>query len=208
MTQPAAQPTPAAQARANNRLFLILGLGALGMMLFFLLGFRGIYTLFCTMSGTAMRPNNTRLAAAPAVATGRYVAVRFESRVFDGLPVQFAVEHAQQRIEVGVEATNTYVLTNLSAQPVHVRPVHQVSPINATPQFAMRICFCFQDQIIAPHQTRRFPVTYRFAPALDQRINDIALCYSVFDVKDGKGSSALQQAEQAAKKAIIAEPEE
>ena len=200
--------TPSTIRRSNNRMLLILGAFALGMMLFFLFGFKAIYTLYCTASGTAMKPNNQALALAPAVSTGRFITVRFESRIFDGLPVTFAVDAPQSRIEVGQEAKVTYRVTNTSDRPVHLRPVHQVSPINATLAFGMRICFCFQDQVLAPHETKSFPVVYKFAPKLDARINDVALCYSLFDVADGKSSAELVRTEAEAKRAIIAEPEE
>ena len=200
--------THAQQVRSNNRLLLILGATAIGMMLFFLFGFKAIYTLYCSVSGTAMRPNNAELAAAAPVSTGRFIAVRFESRVFDGLPVRFTAEHTEQRIEVGVDARNTYRVANLSDEPLHLRPIHQVSPINATPKFAMRICFCFQDQVLAPREEKTFPVVYRFAADLDPRINDVALCYSLFDVKDGRTSEELRRTEAAAKRAILAEPED
>ena len=135
-----AERTQVQVERSNNRLLLILGVIAIGMMLFFLFGFRSIYTLWCSVTGTGMRPNNTAITAAAPVATGRMLAVRFESKVFDGLPVRFTAEKSTDRIEVGTDATNTYQLTNLSDQPIHLRPIHQVSPINATTQFAMRIC--------------------------------------------------------------------
>jgi cytochrome c oxidase assembly protein subunit 11 len=195
------------QVRTNNRLLFILLAVAAGMMLFFLFGFTAIYTLYCKATGTAMRPNNAKIAAAASVSTGRFIAVRFESKIFDGLPLTFAVDHPQQQVEVGTYATNGYSVTNPTDQPLHVRPVHQVSPINATVSFAMRICFCFQDQVLAPHETKHFPVEYRFAPTLDARINDVALCYSLFDIKDGRISPDLKRTEAAAKQAIVADPE-
>ena len=61
--------------------------------------------------------------------------------------------------------------------------------------------------MIAARETKSFPVVYRFAPALDERINDVALCYSVFDIRDGKASDDLKRIEDASKRAILADPE-
>lgn len=193
--------------RANTRALWVLGGGAIAIMLFFLFGFRSLYSLWCSISGTALNPNNAAIATAPAVSTGRFLTVHFESKIFDGLPVQFWAEKVEDHIEVGTDASNSYHLRNLSDHPVHLRPVHQVAPYNASPHFAMRICFCFQDQIIGPNEEKTFPVIYRFAPALDQRVNDIALCYSVFNIA-GAPSAELQAAERKAKQAIIAEPDD
>lgn len=193
--------------RSNTRALWILGGAALFIMFFFLFGFRSLYRLWCSVSGTGLNPNNVTVVQAPAVATGRFLSVHFESKIFDDLPVLFWAEKSTDRIEVGEDARNTYHLRNLSDQAVHLRPVHQVAPFNASPHFAMRVCFCFQDQIIAAHEEKSFPVIYRFAPVLDKRINDIALCYSVFNVV-GAPSQALLDAERKAKQAIMAEPED
>ena len=202
----ASMTSSVAARRANTRaLWLLLG-GSLIILFFFLFGFRSLYRLWCSVTGTGLNPNNVAVTQAPAVATGRYLSVHFESKIFDDLPVLFWADKSTDRIEVGGDARNTYHLRNLSDQPVHLRPVHQVAPFNASPHFAMRVCFCFQDQIIGPHEEKSFPVIYRFAPALDERVNDIALCYSVFNVV-GAPSAALLEAEKKAKQAIMAEPE-
>ena len=201
---PSTLPSEAVQ-RSNMKALWILGGGAILLMLFFLFGFRSLYRLWCSVTGTGLNPNNIAVTQAAPVATGRYLSVHFESKIFDGLPVLFWAEKSSDRIEVGGDARNTYHLRNLSDKPVHLRPVHQVAPFHASPHFAMRVCFCFQDQIIGPHEEKSFPVIYRFAPALDERVNDIALCYSVFDVV-GAPSAALIEAERKAKEAIMAEP--
>jgi cytochrome c oxidase assembly protein subunit 11 len=195
-----------AARRAKTRALWLLVCGSLIILFFFLFGFRSLYRLWCSVTGTGLNPNNVAVTQAPAVATGRYLSVHFESKIFDDLPVLFWAEKSTDRIEVGGDARNTYYLRNLSDQPVHLRPVHQVAPFHASPHFAMRVCFCFQDQIIGPHEEKSFPVIYRFAPALDERVNDIALCYSVFNIV-GAPSAALLEAEKKAKEAIIAEPE-
>lgn len=201
-----APATPAAQRHANNRLLLILGLIAVGSMLFFLFGFRSLYRMWCSITGTRLNPNNPEIALAMPTATGRFLKVHFESKVFDGLPIQFSVETPEDRIEVGRDAKNTYKLKNLSDRELHIRPVHQAAPINATRSFGMRICFCFQNQILKPGEEKVFPVVYRFAPDLDPRINDVSLCYSIFDIADGIGSADLKRVEGEAKRAIVAEP--
>lgn len=198
---------PDSQRKANNRLVLILALIAIGSMLFFLFGFRSVYRLWCEITGTRLNPNNPEIAAALPTTTGRYLKVHFESKVFDGLPILFSVDKPEDRIEVGRDAQNTYRVINTSDRELHIRPVHQVAPLNATRSFGMRICFCFQNQVLKPHEEKVFPVVYRFAPDLDPRINDLSLCYSIFDISDGTGSPELIKAETAAKRAIIAEPD-
>ncbi len=201
-------PQSVSQRQANNRLLLILGLVAIGSMLFFLFGFRSLYRLWCDITGTRLNPNNPEIAAALPTTTGRYLKIHFESKVFDGLPIRFKVDKPEDRVEVGRDAQNTYRVINTSDRELHIRPVHQVAPLNATRSFGMRICFCFQTQVLKPHEEKVFPVIYRFAPDLDPRINDLSLCYSIFDIADGKGSAELTRVEGAVKRAILAEPAE
>ncbi len=198
---------PVEMQRANTRALWVLGGGAIATMLFFLFGFRSLYSLWCSLTGTGLNPNNAALATAKPVATGRFLAVHFESKTFDQLPVLFWAEKPEDRVEVGRDARNTYHLRNLTDKPIHLRPIHQVAPFNAAPYFAMRVCFCFGEQIIGPHEEKSFPVIYRFGPKLDERINDIALCYSVFNIA-GAPSAALIEADRKAKQAIMAEPED
>jgi cytochrome c oxidase assembly protein subunit 11 len=151
-----------------------------------------LYSLWCTLTGTGMNPNNATVAAAPAAPTGRFVEVFFESKIYDGLPVRFWCAQPSVQVEVGREASNVYYLENSGSTVLHIRPIHQVSPIAATPHFGMRLCFCFNDQKIQPGERKEFPVVFSFAPALDPRTATVSVCYSLFSIKPGAARSADQ----------------
>lgn len=150
-----------------------------------------LYSLWCTITGTGMRPNNPDAAGA-AAPTGRFVEVFFESKVYDGMPLRFWCDDVSLQVEVGREAFTTYWLENTSDQPVHIRPIHQVSPIGAAQHFGMRLCFCFNDQTIAPGQKVELPVAFTFAPSLDQRTATVSVCYSLFRIDPGAPRSEEQ----------------
>ena len=163
---------------------------AMGLTAFFAMP--PLYSLWCTLTGTGMNPNNAAVANAPAAPTGRFVEVFFESRIYDGLPVRFWCEQPSVQVEVGREAFNTYWLENTSDRPIHIRPIHQVSPIAATPHFGMRLCFCFNDQTVQPGEKLEFPVAFTFAPALDPRTATVSVCYSLFSISPGAPRSEDQ----------------
>ena len=191
---------------SNKRLLRILIGLAVGIALISLFGFTTLYSLWCNATGTAMRPNQPGVASAAQVSTGRFIDVYFEGRIFDDLPVIFTADQALQRIEVGKETLNTYHFRNLSDRTIRIRPIHQVSPINATRTFGMRLCFCFQDQVIGPHETKHFPVAYTFSDHLDPRIRTVTLCYSVFNIAEGvPPSPEMRRIEAEVKAAIMAE---
>jgi cytochrome c oxidase assembly protein subunit 11 len=195
--------TPEHLRRANQRLLVLLLAFAAGTVLFVIFVFPFFYSLWCQVTGTGMRPNNQALAAVPVLATDRRIKVRVESMVFDGLPVEFIATPTADTIAVGAEGHLTYTVRNRSDRTIHLRPVHQVSPINATKHFTMRICFCFKEQELAPHETKTFPVVYRFTADLDKRINDVTLCYSLFDSTGGVVSDQQRRIEAENKRAIL-----
>ena len=63
---PDTAPSAAIQ-RSNMRALWVLGGGAIVLMLFFLFGFRSLYRLWCSVTGTGLNPNNIAVTqAAPA----------------------------------------------------------------------------------------------------------------------------------------------
>jgi len=170
---------------------LIAGLPlAMGLLAFFAMP--RLYSLWCTLTGTGMNPNNAVIAAAAPTPTGRFVEVFFESRIYDKLTVKFWCDQPSVQVEVGREAFNTYWLENTGSVALHIRPIHQVSPMSATPHFGMRLCFCFNDQIILPGEKKEFPVAFSFSPKLDPRTSTVSVCYSLFSIRPGAPRSEDQ----------------
>jgi cytochrome c oxidase assembly protein subunit 11 len=190
----AAAPTP---PRAEPGLSLAwiaaLVLVPVCMLLFALFFFKPLYQLWCRATGTALRPNDPGVAAAAGVHTGRFIKVYFEANVCDGLPVRFWPEQTSQEVEVGVDGRNVYHFHNLSDKTVRFRPVHYLTPINASTQFGMKVCFCFNDQEMAPGESKEYPVVYTFAPELDARIKTVSICYTLFEKKDTEADDQLSQ---------------
>lgn len=171
--------------RRNLRTMAVLIAIPVGVALFALFAFRPLYTLWCSATGTGLRPNVTVAGAGD----GREIEVLFRSQVFDGLPLRFAPDETRQVVRIGEDAHAVYRLENTSDRTLRIRPIHQVSPINAARHFGMKVCFCFNDQDIEPRGVREFPVVYAFAPALDRRVETVTLCYSLFDVAPGTAPS-------------------
>jgi cytochrome c oxidase assembly protein subunit 11 len=176
----------------RGRLLLLLMALPIVMGLLAFLVMPRLYSLWCTVTGTGMRPNNPS-AAVVNMPTGRFVEVFFETKIFDGLPVEFTCDKPASQVEVGREATNIYRLRNTGDQVLHIRPIHQVSPISATPHFGMRICFCFNDQVVKPGEVLEYPVAFSFDSGLDPRIGSVSVCYSLFTIDPSAPRSAEQE---------------
>jgi cytochrome c oxidase assembly protein subunit 11 len=199
---PASSSAPApvhAQQGLSLRWIVALALVPIAMLFVALFAMRPLYQLWCRISGTQLRPNNAAVAAAAGVHTGRFIKVYFEANACDGLPVRFWSDDTCQNVEVGVDGKNVYHFHNLSDKVVRFRPVHYVSPINASTKFGMKVCFCFNDQEMQPGEEKSYPVIFTFSPQLDQRIHTVSICYSLFEKT---GSESEDQLDQRIKQAV------
>ncbi|MCS6970935.1 MAG: cytochrome c oxidase assembly protein [Planctomycetota bacterium] len=180
-----------ALASSRARLTLLLAGIPLAMAALAFFAMPPLYSLWCRLTGTGLRPNNPE-AAQLAQPTGRFLEVFFESRVFDDLPVEFSCSVPSLEVEVGREALVAYRLRNASDRVLHIRPIHQVSPVAAAAHFGMRLCFCFNDQTLQPGEVQEFPVAFTFAPSLDPRIATVSICYSLFAISPDAPRSEAQ----------------
>lgn len=175
--------TPAGKTN-NSRFLLVLAGVALAMLCLGLFGMRPLYGLWCRMTGTQAGSN--QVGHQTDIATGRRLRIFFETTVFDELPVRFWCSEPDQRLEVGAEGQTEFHIENLSDRTLHIRPMHQVSPVDAAQDLSKRICFCFINQVLAPHEKKIFPVLYRFAPKLSPRTTVVTLRYGIFAVDAAK----------------------
>jgi cytochrome c oxidase assembly protein subunit 11 len=108
------------------------------------------------------------------------VIVRFSGRVEDDLPVTI------RPLTVGLNSRRDlpqkveYRFTNLSDKPVGIRAVHQISPAAAEANFKKLACFCFENQVLAPKETKDLAVVYVLSPNLPANVDTVYLNYVVF----------------------------
>jgi cytochrome c oxidase assembly protein subunit 11 len=181
-----------------GRVWWLVGLGAfaVGMMFLFLFGYSAFYTLWCRVTGTGMNPNNPPSAqAVAAAATGepREIEVFFEAKAYDQLPVRFYPSEPRVVATVGKDSTVMYRFKNLSDEPVRFRPIHQVSPLIAGQHFSMKMCFCFNDQTLAPGESIEYPVMFSFDAGVDPRVTSVTVRYSLHRIRAGEAKSEWQK---------------
>jgi cytochrome c oxidase assembly protein subunit 11 len=181
---------------AAGRVWWLVGLGgfAIGVMVFFLFGYSSFYSLWCKITGTGMNPNNPETAAVVVPeGEGREIEVFFEAKAYDRLPVRFYPNEPRIVARVGHDSTVIYRFKNLSDEPVRYRPIHQVSPLLAGQHFSMKMCFCFNDQVLGPGESTEYPVVFSFGPGIDPRITSVTVRYSLHRIRDGEGQSEWQK---------------
>lgn len=146
-----------------------------------------LYRLFCQVTGfngTVMRADQ-----APDRVLDGMVTVRFDTNVRD-LPMTFRAEQTVQRVRIGETGLAYFDVTNTSDQPLKARAGYNVVPEYTGPYFQKLQCFCFEEQVIAPGETMKFPVQYFVAPELAtdaeaRGATEITLSYTFYPSKDG-----------------------
>ncbi|HKZ22289.1 MAG TPA: cytochrome c oxidase assembly protein [candidate division Zixibacteria bacterium] len=172
------EPDPKQPKKKKNlRLFLILaGLG----IFMFVFAFINVplFRMYCQKVGIAISPNTK--ASPESKSNGRKVTVLFTSVVANNAPILFKPKESFQTIPLGETAKNEYRFVNMSNDTIYFRPVHSVLPEDAATKLTLSKCFCFDDQVILPHQEYILPVLYSFKSDLDSEVENITMHYTLF----------------------------
>jgi cytochrome c oxidase assembly protein subunit 11 len=140
-----------------------------------------LYDLFCRVTGYG---GTTQVAAtAPAQVLDRTIRVRFDASVAAGMPWQFAPEVREIEIRLGETGLAFFTATNPTGETVAGTASFNVVPYAAGRFFTKIACFCFDQQVLAPGETVRMPVTFFVDPAMledaeARHARDITLSYT------------------------------
>lgn len=141
-----------------------------------------LYRMFCQVTG--FDGTVRRAEAAPDVQLDRTVLVRFDTNV-RGLPMTFRAEQVSQRVRIGETGIALFDVTNTSDAPISAKAAYNVVPERAGPYFQKLQCFCFEEQVIQPGETIKFPVQYFVAPEMatdreSRGVSEITLSYTFY----------------------------
>jgi cytochrome c oxidase assembly protein subunit 11 len=157
-----------------------------------------LYRLFCAATGFGGTPS-IGLAAAPG-ANGETIRVRFNADTNPALPWKFGPDQTEVSLKLGEEQVAFYHATNQASQPVTGMALYNVTPEKVGKYFHKTACFCFNKQILSPHQSMEFPVSFWVDPAIrdDPNTSDvkvITLSYTFFrSLDDAAKTGALAKA--------------
>ena len=157
-----------------------------------------LYRLFCAATGYDGTPQIGPAAAPDAV--HQQIAVRFNANTNPNLPWQFRPAQDEIRLPLGDEQLAFYTARNQSSTPVTGVALYNVTPDTAGKYFHKTACFCFNQQTLAPGESKEFPVSFWVDPAIAKDpntadIHTITLSYTFFrSLDDAAKSGALAQA--------------
>ena len=152
------------------------------------------YRIFCQTTGFAGTP--LVATEAPRQSLGQMIVVRFEASVAPGLAWSFSPETPFVHLRLGETKTVEFHVTNDSDQPTAAVAAFNVQPDLAGQYFNKLSCFCFNETILKPHESRDLPVVFFVDPALAKdkdirSLTNLTLSYTFFASKKGRPQAAL-----------------
>jgi cytochrome c oxidase assembly protein subunit 11 len=192
------RPDPAVVAKRNRR----VGLAAAGFVTFMVgVSFAAVplYTMFCQLTGYGGQPM-LGTAAPGALPEARTITIRFNANTHPSLPWHFAPQQGSMQLRLGEEGMAFYEARNLTGQTVGGISTYNVTPEIVGRYFHKTACFCFEEQVLEPHQQVDMPIAFWVDPKImdDPQARDvrtITINYTFFrSLNDAERSGALANA--------------
>lgn len=168
----------------------VLGLTMAGLVLvMFSFAYANVplFKLFCErfgLSGSGKAAGKVEPVPSISSSTGdmlgRIVEVKFMGVAGTGLPIRFHPSTPSLATHPGRPVRLSYRFTNMSDDSVYFRAVHSIVPVAAAKEFQLIQCFCFDDQTLAPRETRDLPVYFALSPRFPPTVDEIILNYTLF----------------------------
>lgn len=128
----------------------------------------------------------TRIAtSAPKEIVDQVITVRFDANVAD-TPLIFRPLQTTEEVKIGQHGLAFFEVSNPTDQEIRVIAAYNVTPHFAGKYFNKLECFCFDERVIAAHETKKLPVVYFISPDMvDDHVADqletITLSYTFYE---------------------------
>lgn len=142
-----------------------------------------LYRLFCAATGYG--GTTQRAAAAPRDVAKALITVRFDAATANDLPWEFRPLVREVQVHPGEQREVFFRAVNRSSAGVTGRATFNVTPTKTGIYFDKLQCFCFNEQYLAPGESKDMGVVFFVDPDLlkDPDTNDvhtITLSYTMF----------------------------
>jgi len=141
------------------------------------------YSWFCRVTGYA---GTTEVAkAASDTVSDRLVTVSFDANLAPGMPWQFRPKQKSMTLKLGETGLAFFEAYNPTDEVTAGQAGFNVVPFSVGGYFDKIACFCFNLQVLKPHERVDMPVTFYVDPKLlDDRetrdVTDITLSYTMY----------------------------
>ncbi|XP_022191485.2 cytochrome c oxidase assembly protein COX11, mitochondrial [Nilaparvata lugens] len=151
-----------------------------------------LYRIFCQASGyggTVGEEKDTDVSKMKKV-KDREITIKFNADVSSSLKWNFHPQQSEITVAPGETALAFYTAENPADKPVIGVSTYNVVPFEAGQYFNKIQCFCFEEQMLNPHEQVDMPVFFYIDPEYSEDpkleyTDTIILSYTFFEVKDG-----------------------
>lgn len=152
-----------------------------------------LYNLFCRVTGFG---GTTQVSQSlPDHILDREVVIKFNASTARDMLWQFTPEQREITVKIGQKGLTAFRAYNPSDKTSVGTAIYNVTPLKAGKYFHKIQCFCFDEQVLEPHQLASMPVMFYVDPSMDEDpdmrdVHTITLSYTFFNA----ASSALESA--------------
>jgi len=153
-----------------------------------------IYKSICEALGINVLSRAERLAAGQGgksvntqIDRTRTITVEFDANARG--PWDFKPALRSLAVHPGEMATVMYEFRNKQDRAMAAQAIPSYAPKQATAHFNKLECFCFNEYLLAPGESKQWPVVFVIDPKLPKDVTTITLSYTFFEVQ-GKGVAA------------------
>jgi cytochrome c oxidase assembly protein subunit 11 len=110
----------------------------------------------------------------------RTITVEFDANARG--PWDFKPAVRSMQVHPGEMTTVMYEFKNIQNRTMAAQAIPSYAPRQASAHFNKLECFCFNEYILAPGETRQWPVVFVIDPKLPRDVGTITLSYTFFEV--------------------------
>ncbi|XP_014235556.1 cytochrome c oxidase assembly protein COX11, mitochondrial [Trichogramma pretiosum] len=150
-----------------------------------------LYRLFCqafAYGGTT--GHDTSKVAEMKPVKERVLKIKFTADTAAQMAWNFQPQQKEIKLVPGETALAFYTATNPTDVQISGVSTYNIVPFEAGPYFNKIQCFCFEEQMLAPHEQVDMPVFFFIDPEFTEDpkmefVDEIVLSYTFFEAKEG-----------------------
>lgn len=191
--QPRAQrEVPSGKKRATkSTLYYIAALGVATLGLSY--AAVPLYRIFCqaySYGGTIQQGHNAEKVEIMHKVDNRVITVRFNADTAASMTWNFKPQQSEIKVLPGETALAFYTARNPTDRPVIGVSTYNVIPFDAGQYFNKIQCFCFEEQLLNPHEEVHMPVFFYIDPEFVddpkmENVDQLTLSYTFFEAREG-----------------------
>ena len=117
--------------------------------------------------------------------SSRVITVQFDANYRGGSGWSLKPTEREATVHPGQLISTSYKIQNQSGQAFYGQAIPSYGPQYASKYVKKLDCFCFEQQSIAPGETRILPIVFVVEPDLPIDVHTITLSFTMFSVESG-----------------------